>query len=131
MPPLRVVQWTELEGRREVTRQGLGPQAAQHGEGAAQLGRPGRVRSKVRVDITNLPPHARWVADVAFIRYTWDGLMLNEFGENDPPFFGGSVLQFYHIRGDKWTRVGVMAAFFCVYMVLAYCALAFVRHMRR
>lgn len=83
------------------------------------------------LDITNLPPHARWVADVAFIRYTWDGLMLNEFGENDPPFFGGSVLQFYHIRGDKWTRVGVMAAFFCVYMVLAYCALAFVRHMRR
>mmetsp|Transcript_6067 Transcript_6067/g.15685 ORF Transcript_6067/g.15685 Transcript_6067/m.15685 type:complete len:806 (-) Transcript_6067:656-3073(-) len=84
-----------------------------------------------------LPVYARWFADVAFLRYTWRGLMLNQFGEGGMknPLFGfGGILEFYHLDESvmtMWEQLGMVGVFFFFYLIATYMALAYVRHIKR
>jgi hypothetical protein len=70
---------------------------------------------------------------VCFIRYAWQALMLNQFGEVDPIFVGdATVLQYYNFNDrTAWESAFVLLIFFGVFCTLALLALQFVDHNRR
>jgi ATP-binding cassette, subfamily G (WHITE), member 2 len=59
--------------------------------------------------------------------------MVNFFGGTNIPIFAGiEVLEFYSLSGvDKWAQLGYESLFFVGFFVLAWAALAFIKHQKR
>eukprot|EP00955_Chlamydomonas_euryale_P039693 351487-Chlamydomonas_euryale.AAC.3 len=69
--------------------------------------------------LTDIPPWWYWYSFIDFLKYTWGALMANQFGEEDPLFGDGTILQFYGIETvDKWRYCG-FASLFALFFFLA------------
>lgn len=93
--------------------------------------------------LSSIPVYWRWFADVSFVRFTWEGLMLNTYGPGgtvpaNPAFIptesGGGVLDFFELdpRGDgKWMSLLYVNLFGVAYFGLTWVAMVWVRHAKR
>eukprot|EP00884_Botryococcus_braunii_P014587 jgi/Botrbrau1/23129/Bobra.0243s0059.1 len=74
-----------------------------------------------------------WYSKITFLKYGWSAQMLNFYEGTHIPIYGGvEVLDFYSLTGlNKWGQLGYETIFFFAFFVLAWAALAFVRHQKR
>ncbi|KAI7843801.1 hypothetical protein COHA_002699 [Chlorella ohadii] len=82
----------------------------------------------------NIPPYWIWYSVIAYLRYAWGALMVNQFeGDRNIPAYGGvPVLQYYDLEHvNKWAWLGWEALFFAAFVAAAWAALSLVRHQRR
>ncbi|PRW55890.1 P-loop containing nucleoside triphosphate hydrolase [Chlorella sorokiniana] len=82
----------------------------------------------------NIPPYWIWYSVIAYLRYAWGALMVNQFeGDRNIPAYGGvPVLQYYDLENvNKWAWLGWEALFFAAFTAAAWAALSLVRHQRR
>lgn len=94
--------------------------------------------------ISEMPSYWRWFADAAFVRYTWNGLMLNSYGPGgtdpeNPPFIpsknGVGTLDFFELSPsstpNKWMQLLFLSTFFFGYLILTWLAMKYVRFSKR
>jgi ATP-binding cassette, subfamily G (WHITE), member 2 len=70
---------------------------------------------------------------ITFLKYGWSAQMLNFYEGTHIPIYGGvEVLDFYSLSGlNKWAQLGYETIFLIAFFVLAWAALAFMRHQKR
>ncbi|GHP12354.1 hypothetical protein PPROV_001108200 [Pycnococcus provasolii] len=94
--------------------------------------------------VSDMPIYWRWFADVSFVRYTWNGLMLNQFGpggttpENPtwlPTDKGSGVLDFFELSAastpGKWMQFLYVSLFGIAFLLLTWLSMSHVRHTTR
>lgn len=85
------------------------------------------------IRIEDIPLYWRWLTYANLLRYSWEGLMINQFDAHRDAELGGTpILTYFHLETiDKWQQLGIIAAFFAGWSVVAWAALAFVKHQQR
>lgn len=86
------------------------------------------------IRIPAIPVYLRWLTWVNLLKYSWAGLMVNQFEANPEASLApgtGNVLDYYGLNLDKWAYLGIVIGFFFGWAVLCWFALAFVNHQRR
>ncbi|KAG1671781.1 hypothetical protein FOA52_000158 [Chlamydomonas sp. UWO 241] len=86
------------------------------------------------IRVPDIPVYLRWLTWVNMLKYAWGGLMLNQFEEHPDADLGGNpILAYYGLDNalGKWGNLGVVTGFAVFWAVLAWAALAFVRHHQR
>ncbi|GLC42438.1 hypothetical protein PLESTF_000812600 [Pleodorina starrii] len=85
------------------------------------------------IRIESIPVYWRWLTYANLLKYSWEGLMINQFKEHPTAELAGNpILEYYNLSGEnKWARLGLVVAFFGGWSILAWVALAFVRHQKR
>ena len=60
-----------------------------------------------------------------FLHFAWSAQMLNQFeGPNNVEYQGTTVVDYFELKGTKWSNLGYEALFFVVLFLLAWLALA-------
>ena len=81
---------------------------------------------------SDMPPWWYWYSRIDFLTYAYGSFMVNQFGGNDPPFQGTTMLQFYSLdHVNKWAYLGYLSLFYLVFFVLTWLALSYVNHSKR
>eukprot|EP00955_Chlamydomonas_euryale_P020915 221524-Chlamydomonas_euryale.AAC.4 len=76
--------------------------------------------------LTDIPPWWYWYSFIDFLRYTWGGMMANQFQEEDPPFGNTTFLEYYGLETvDKWRYCGFGALFALFFFLAALTAMTF------
>ncbi|GLI60770.1 hypothetical protein VaNZ11_003002 [Volvox africanus] len=85
------------------------------------------------IRIESIPAYWRWLTYADLLKYSWEGLMINQFEKHpEAQLVGNPILEYYNLSNvDKWGRLGIVVAFFGGWSLLAWFALAFVRHQKR
>jgi ATP-binding cassette subfamily G (WHITE) protein 2 len=86
------------------------------------------------IRIPSIPVYLRWLTWIDLLKYSWGGLMVNQFENNLEATLGqgtGSVLNYYDLTLNKWAYLGIVIGFFFAWAVLCWFALTFVNHQRR
>ncbi|GIM04796.1 hypothetical protein Vretimale_9300 [Volvox reticuliferus] len=85
------------------------------------------------IRIESIPVYWRWLTYANLLKYSWEGLMINQFQAHpNAELAGNPILEYYNLSNvDKWGRLGIVVAFFGGWSLLAWFALAFVRHQKR
>lgn len=84
--------------------------------------------------VQDQPAYWRWYSKLDFLKYAWQGLMINVFEDETTlrSLDGGSILDFYNIKADaKIEMLAYLSFFFWAFLALAWAALSFVRHSKR
>ena len=82
----------------------------------------------------DMPRWLAWIMWVDFLHYGWGAVTINQFqGYQPPAVLVGSenLLDLYSLNGGlggPWAYLGVEAAFLVAFALMAWAALAFVRH---
>ncbi|GIL50638.1 hypothetical protein Vafri_6770 [Volvox africanus] len=85
------------------------------------------------IRMESIPVYWRWLTYADLLKYSWEGLMINQFEKYpEAQLVGNPILEYYNLSNvDKWVRLGIVVAFFGGWSLLAWFALAFVRHQKR
>ena len=74
------------------------------------------------------------VQNAVHLRYAFQAMMINNWEDNDTIFLDGkTVLQYYGMdnEGSAWENIGILFAFYLVFISIAYLALAKLSHIKR
>ncbi|KXZ46460.1 hypothetical protein GPECTOR_43g896 [Gonium pectorale] len=85
------------------------------------------------IRIESIPVYWRWLTYADLLKYSWQGLMINQFEKNpEAELAGNPILEYYNLAAtNKWIELAIIIGFFGAWSVLAWYALAFVRHQKR
>lgn len=82
-----------------------------------------------------MPKYWKWYSYIGFARYSWGGLMINQFtGDKGDPLLleGKTVLQYYALDGaSQYNYLGYMALFFLFFFMCAWMTLSFRKYQNR
>eukprot|EP00198_Chlamydomonas_reinhardtii_P010978 XP_001700315.1 predicted protein [Chlamydomonas reinhardtii] len=85
------------------------------------------------IRIESIPVYWRWLTYADLLKYSWQGLMVNQFQAHPQAELAGTpILEYYNLTNtSKWVELAIVVGFFGGWSVLAWYALAFVRHQKR
>jgi ABC-type multidrug transport system permease subunit len=81
---------------------------------------------------SDMPPWWYWYSRIDFLTYGFGGMMVNQFGDNNPQFQNTTMLEYYSLNNvNKWAYLGYLSLFYLVFFILTWLALSFINHSKR
>lgn len=86
------------------------------------------------IRIPDIPLYLRWLTWINLLKYSWGGLMVNQFESHPEATLGqgtGSILSYYGLDMDKWAYLGIVVGLFFGWTFLCWVGLTFINHQKR